>query len=53
MIQTFINLIGRAFGYSEKWAEGTWKAKQKIREGYTKQFQVPIEVYEQDLNQRR
>lgn len=48
-----LQAIGRAFGYSEKWAEGTWKAKQKIRERYTKQFQVPIEVYEQDLANRR
>lgn len=45
--------LGRAFGYSEAWADGTWKAKQKIREQYSKKFQVPIEVYEQDLSQRR
>ncbi len=48
-----LQALGRAFGYSERWAEGTWKAKKKIREQYTKKFQVPIEVYERDLNQRR
>lgn len=48
-----LQALGRAFGYSERWAEGTWKAKQKIREQYTKRFEVPIEVYEADLQQRR
>lgn len=48
-----LQALGRAFGYSERWAEGTWKAKQKISEQYAKKFQVPIEVYEADLNQRR
>jgi DNA repair protein RadD len=45
--------LGRAFGYSERWAEGTWKAKQKIREQYTKRHEVPIEVYEADIQSRR
>lgn len=48
-----LQAIGRAYGYSEKWAEGTWKAKQRIREQYAKKFQVPIEVYEADLANRR
>ena len=45
--------LGRAFGYSDGWAKGTWDAKQRIREQYAKKFQVPIEVYERDLANRR
>lgn len=45
--------LGRAFGYSEGWAAGTYKAKQKIRDHYTKRFEVPVSVYEDDINRRR
>lgn len=45
--------LGRAFGYSERWAEGTWEAKQRIREQYAKKFEVPLSVYEADINSRR
>lgn len=45
--------LGREFGYSERWAEGTWKAKERIREHYAKKFQPPVEAYEADIQRLR
>lgn len=46
-----LQAIGRAAGYAEGWAVGTWKAKEKIRAQYAKKFEIPLSVYEAE--QRR